>query len=78
MRVCLHGRLKQRGTMQKGWGIPAGAVETPTSIPAESAGAIKSAAAWMDTPDGDRSTNGMGEVGLVSPVAAMTDTPKGW
>ena len=28
----------------KGWGIPAGAVETPTSIPVESTGAIKSAA----------------------------------
>ena len=27
----------------KGWGIPAGAVETPTSIPVESTGAIKSA-----------------------------------
>ena len=26
--------------MQKGWGIPAGAAETPTSIPVESTGAI--------------------------------------
>jgi hypothetical protein len=34
----------------QGWGIPAGAVETPTSIPVESTGAIKSAAAWKDTP----------------------------
>lgn len=44
----------------------------------ESTGTIIEAAAWMDTHDGDISTDGVGEVGLASPVAAMTDAPKGW
>lgn len=34
--------------------------------------------AQADALDGDKLTDGMGEVGHESPVAAMTDAPKGW
>lgn len=34
--------------------------------------------AQADARDGDTLTDGMGEVGHATPVAAMTDAPKGW